>query len=151
YLPASNPRALQRARTIKVDVVILDLEDAVAPDAKEEARELAVQALSEGGYGSREVIVRINGLETPWAAADIAAIVPAGPDAILVPKVSRSDDIRRIRAALGAASAPSDMAIWAMMETPLAILNAGPIAAAAEQPGAPLAGFMIGTNDLAKE
>lgn len=151
FVPATNARALTRARSVKVDMIIIDLEDAVAPDAKEDARQAAVAALSEGGYGRREVIVRINGLETSWAAADIAAIAAAGPDAILVPKVSRAEDLRRVRAALAAASASSELALWAMMETPLAILNAAAIAAASEQPGAPLAGFVVGTHDLAKE
>jgi citrate lyase subunit beta/citryl-CoA lyase len=151
YLPGSNSRAIAKSKTLDCDALILDLEDAVAPDAKAEARRLVADGLMEGGFGDRERIVRINGLDTPWAAADIAAIAPARPDALLVPKISRSDDIRRVRAALRAANADPQMQIWAMMETPLAILNAGAIAAAAPEEGAALTVLVAGTNDLAAE
>lgn len=151
YVPASNPAAMAKARSIGADVLILDMEDAVAPEGKASARALVVAALHEGGFGESEVVVRINGLDTQWAAADIAAIAPAHPDAILVPKISRSDDIRRVRAALRAAGTDSSLAIWAMMETPLAILNAGAIAASAVEEGAPLTTLVVGTNDLAAE
>jgi citrate lyase subunit beta/citryl-CoA lyase len=151
FLPGSNPRALSKAKTIPADVLVLDLEDAVSPDAKEAARTLVADAVAGRGYGQREILVRINALDTPWAAGDIAAVVPSRPDGILVPKVSRSEDIRRIRAALKAVSAQPSTAVWAMMETPLSILNAGAIAATASDEGAPLAGFLIGTNDLSAE
>lgn len=151
YLPGSNARALTKAESIPADVLVLDLEDAVAPDAKIAAREMVAEAVAGRGYGDREVVVRINGLETAWAAGDIAAVAPVRPDGILVPKVSRSDDIRRVRAALRAAGADPETAIWAMMETPLAILNAGAIAATAVEEGAPLAALVAGTNDLAAE
>ena len=149
FLPGINARALAKAKTIPADALILDLEDSVAPEKKESARALVGEAVAEGGFGHREVVVRINGFETPWAAGDIAAIVPAAPDAILVPKVSRSDDVRRMRSALKAASAKPTIAIWAMMETPLAILNAGAIAAAAVEEGPALAALVVGANDLA--
>jgi citrate lyase subunit beta/citryl-CoA lyase len=149
YLPGTNARALAKAKTIPADAIILDLEDSVAPEKKENARALVSEALAEGGFGQREVVVRINGFETPWAAGDIAAIVPAAPDAILLPKVSRSDDIRRMRSALKAASAKPRIAIWAMMETPLGILNAGAIASAAAEEGPALAAIVVGANDLA--
>jgi len=149
YLPGTNARALAKAKTIPADAIILDLEDSVAPEKKENARALVSEALAEGGFGQREVVVRINGFDTPWAAGDIAAVVPAAPDAILLPKVSRSDDVRRMRSALKAASARPHVAIWAMMETPLGILNAGAIASAAAEDGPELAAIVVGATDLA--
>ncbi len=151
FLPGGNPKALSKAETIPADVLVFDLEDAVAPENKETARRLTAEAVAGRDYGDRERIIRVNGLETRWAAGDIAACVPAAPDGILVPKVSKPEDLRRVRAALRAAGADPAIAIWAMMETPLAILNAASIAAAAADQGAPLAGLVIGSNDLAAE
>jgi citrate lyase subunit beta/citryl-CoA lyase len=137
---------------LPADVLVFDLEDAVAPENKEGARRLTAEAIANRDeYGDRELIVRINGLETRWAAGDIAATVPAMPDGILVPKMSRGEDVRRVRAALRAAGADPSVSIWAMMETPLAILNAGAIAGVGADQGAPLAALVVGTNDLAAE
>ena len=137
---------------VQADVLVFDLEDAVAPDNKEAARRMAVEAVAaRADYGDKELVIRINGLESRWAAGDIAAAVPAVPDAILVPKISRPEDVRRIRAAMRAAGADPSVAIWAMMETPLAILNAGAIGATGADQGAPLAALVVGTNDLAAE
>ena len=152
FLPGGNPKALTKAKTIPADVLVFDLEDAVAAESKEAARRMTADAVAaRADYGDRELIVRINGLETRWAAGDIAAAVPAAPDGILVPKLSRPEDLRRIRAALRAAGADPSLAIWAMMETPLAILNAGAICAVGADQGAPLAALVVGTNDLAAE
>jgi len=152
FLPGGNPKAISKARTIAADVLVFDLEDAVAPENKEAARRMAVEAVAgRADYGDKELVIRINGLESRWAAGDIAAAVPAMPDAILVPKISRPEDVRRIRAAMRAAGADPSVAIWAMMETPLAILNAGAIGATGTDQGAPLAALVVGTNDLAAE
>src|SRR6202034_647193 len=150
YMPGSNARAMEKARELPVDTIILDLEDAVAPDAKAQARELIVQALQKGGFGRREVIVRINGLDTAWWADDLA-VAAAGPDAILVPKVSTPEQVRQVARHLVGVQAEAHVRIWAMMETPLAMLNARDIAAAARDPIARLSGFVMGTNDLAKD
>jgi len=141
YLPASNPRAIEKARTLACDVVILDLEDAVAPDAKAEARALAIEAARAGGFGSRELVIRVNGLDTPWGADDLAAMSGARPDAVLIPKVSAPSDF----APYAGAGAP----LWAMIETGAAIfaLDAIGRASAAAKVGV----WVIGTNDLAKE
>ena len=139
------------AESIDADVLVFDLEDAVPPDNKEQARRMTADAVADGDYRGKELIVRINGLDTKWAAGDIAAVTPASPDGILVPKVSRPEDIRRVRAALRAAGAEPSTVIWAMMETPSAILNAGAIAAASSDSGPKLGGLVIGTNDLAAE
>lgn len=153
FLPGGNPKALSKARTIAADVLVFDLEDAVAPENKEIARRMTADAVAaRADYGDRELVIRVNGLETKWAAGDIAAAVAASPDAILVPKISRPEDIRRIRAALRAAGADSSISLWAMMETPLAILNAAAIGAVAvADQGAPITALVIGTNDLAAE
>ncbi|MEP0320911.1 HpcH/HpaI aldolase/citrate lyase family protein [Bauldia litoralis] len=152
YIPGSNARALDKGRTIAADVLILDLEDAVAVEAKEMARAAVAAAVNVHAYGKREVVVRVNGLGTPWIARDIAAVVAAMPDAILIPKISRMEDVRRARAALAAAQAPEGLALWAMIETPLAVLNAAGIASAANNgAGAALDTLVIGTNDLARE
>lgn len=151
YMPGSNARALEKARTLPVDAVILDLEDAVAPDAKEVAREQVASAIKAGGFGRREVIARINGLDTPWGAADVKAVAAAGPDALLAPKVSSPADVARSAAALAAAGAPERTRLWAMMETPLAMLTAQAIAATAADPLNRLDCFVMGANDLAKE
>ncbi len=149
YMPGSNARALEKAKTLPADAVILDLEDAVAPDAKDTARRQVADAVKAGGFGPREVVVRINGLDTVWGAADMAAAAQAGPDAILVPKVNSGADIARAAQAMAQAGAPPSTALWAMMETPLAMLQALDIAAAG--PANRLAVFVMGTNDLAKE
>jgi citrate lyase subunit beta/citryl-CoA lyase len=152
FLPGGNPKAHAKAKTLPADVLVFDLEDAVAPENKEGARRLTAEAIANRDeYGDRELIVRINGLETRWAAGDIAASVPAMPDGILVPKMSRGEDVRRVRAALRAAGADPSVSIWAMMETPLAILNAAAIAGVGADQGAPLAALVVGTNDLAAE
>ena len=143
YMPGSNARALEKAKSLPADAVILDLEDAVAPDAKEMARTQVCDAAKARGFGKREVIIRVNGLATAWGAADLAAAAAARPDAILVPKISTQGELAEVETLLGGA----DVALWAMVETPLAILNIGSIAAA----GGQLACFVMGTNDLIKE
>ncbi len=147
YMPGSRARALEKARALPADALILDLEDAVIPEEKETARELVVEALGEGGYGGRELIVRINGLDTPWGAADLEAAAQAGPDAILVPKVESPETIVDIAERMAAAGAPETTLIWAMMETPKGILATAEIAAAHPR----LGGYVMGTNDLVKE
>lgn len=147
YLPASNPKALAKARTLPADVVILDLEDAVAPENKAEARAMAVTAVAEGGFGQRELVVRANGLDTEWGADDLAAAAAAGPDAVLVPKVSSPAEVRAYDAAL--ASAPAHTRLWIMIETCACLPVLHDLAACAGDTR--LAGFVLGTNDLAKE
>ncbi len=139
------------AETIPADVLVFDLEDAVPPEKKEAARRMTADAVADRDYRGKELIIRINGLDTKWAAGDIAAATPATPHGILVPKVGRAEDIRRVRAALRAAGADPETMIWAMMETPQAILNAAAIASATADQGPTLAGLVIGTNDLAAE
>ena len=151
YMPGSNARALDKARSLDVDALILDLEDAVAPDAKETGRDQIRAALEEGGYGHREVVIRINGLSTPWGPADLDMAMAARPDAILLPKVNSPADLERVAHKLNAARVPANVRLWAMMETPLAMLNAAAIAASAANPETRLACFVMGTNDLAKE
>jgi citrate lyase subunit beta / citryl-CoA lyase len=151
YMPGSNARALEKAKTLDADGLILDLEDAVAPDAKATAREQVAAAIRAGGFGAREVVARINGLDTPWGEADLQALASAGPDAILVPKASSPAQIVRVASMLTAAGAPAHTRLWAMVETPLAILNIGAIASAAGDPANRLACLVMGTNDLAKE
>lgn len=149
YMPGSNARALEKAKTLAADSLILDLEDAVAPDAKEDARKLVCEAVAAGGYGPREVVVRINALETPWGRDDLAAVLEARPGAILAPKISDPSDLTGLREAFAAARADG-VALWIMMETPRAMLNARDIAAAAA--GAhPVSCMVMGTNDLAKD
>jgi citrate lyase subunit beta / citryl-CoA lyase len=143
YMPGSNARALEKARGLPADALILDLEDAVAPDAKELARKQVCEAVSARGFGKREVVVRINALSTAWGADDLSAAAAAGPDAILVPKVSTAGDLAHVESRLGSAR----VSLWAMVETPLSILNAGQIAGA----GGRLACLVMGTNDLIKE
>jgi citrate lyase subunit beta / citryl-CoA lyase len=143
YMPGSNARALEKARTIAADALILDLEDAVAPDAKELARRQVTDAVKAKGFGKREVVIRINALSTAWGVDDLKAAAEAAPDAILVPKVSRAKDLDEVETFLGQAQ----VAVWAMVETPLAILNIAEIAAA----GGRLSCFVMGTNDLIKE
>ena len=142
YMPAANARAIEKARDLPCDVVILDLEDAVAPDAKDLARDQAARAVRAGGFGGREVVIRVNGLDTPWGHEDLAAAIDARPDAILVPKVSSAHDVR----AYGAAEA-GGVPLWAMVETCACLFALNEIAGA----GAGLTALVIGTNDLAKE
>lgn len=151
YMPGSNARALEKARTIAADALILDLEDAVAPDAKELARSQVMAAVRAGGFGRREVAIRVNGSTTPWGKDDLAAAAEVGPDAILLPKVSSPGDIMLTAMALRQAGAPDHTKIWAMMETPVAILNADYIARTALDPSSRLAVLVMGTNDIAKE
>jgi citrate lyase subunit beta/citryl-CoA lyase len=147
YLPASNARAITKARTLPADVVVLDLEDAVAPEAKDEARAAAVAAVREGGWGRREVAIRANGLDTPWGAADLAAIAGSCADAVLVPKISSPTDIEHYQTTLSAARA--SLQLWAMVETCACLPQLDAIAAKAKTTRLSL--FVMGTNDLAKE
>lgn len=147
YLPASNPKALAKARSLPADVVILDLEDAVAPEHKVAARAQAVAAVAEGGFGRRELVIRANGLDTEWGADDLAAAAAAGPDAVLVPKVSSPGEVRTYDAALAAAPAPTRL--WIMIETCACLPLLHDLATCAGDTR--LAGFVLGTNDLAKE
>ncbi|PWB61632.1 MAG: CoA ester lyase [Bradyrhizobiaceae bacterium] len=151
YMPGSNARALEKAKTLPADGVILDLEDAVAPDAKEAARRQVAEAVKAGGFGARETIIRINGLDTPWAAEDLAAAVAAAPDAVLVPKVASAEQLEMIGRRLLDLKAERRTRVWAMIETPIAILDIREIAAAARDSETRLACFVMGTNDLAKE
>lgn len=151
YMPGSNARALEKAKTLPADGVIFDLEDAVAPDAKAAARDQVVAAVKAGGFGTREVFIRVNGIGTPWFADDLTAAVAAAPDAILVPKISTPDQPERIGARLLSLHANWHTRIWAMIETPTAIFNVREIAATAKDSETRLAGFVMGTNDLAKE
>jgi citrate lyase subunit beta/citryl-CoA lyase len=152
YMPGSNARALEKAKTLATDAVILDLEDSVAPDAKLVAREQVAAIVKGGGFGSREVVVRVNGLAGPWGRDDLAAAVAVAPDAILIPKVSKAEDVFEAVAALDRLGAPESVKIWAMFETPLAVLNAREIAASASvKEGRRLTVLVLGTNDLAKE
>jgi len=147
YMPGANTRALEKARSLPADALIFDLEDAVAPDAKEAARANVVAASRSKSYGRREIAIRCNGLDTPWGKADVAAIAGSGADAILVPKVESAADVAAIVALLDASGAPQSMAVWAMMETPKGILHADEIGGAHRR----LRLFVMGTNDLAKD
>ena len=151
YMPGSNDRALEKAKAIPADALIFDLEDAVAPDAKVQARDQVCGAVKAGGYGGREVVIRVNALETPWGAGDIIAACEAAPDAILVPKVIHSGDIISAAKLLQSVQAPDKVRLWAMMETPMAILNARTIAATAVYEDNRLDCLVMGTNDLIKE
>ena len=146
-MPGANTRALEKARGLSADSLILDLEDAVAPDAKAEARDNVVAAVTSGEYGNRELTIRVNGLDTDWHADDLAAAAAAGPAAVVVPKVNSSADVAAIEAGLQAGGAPEHTKIWAMVETPQAMLDCANIAAASER----LTVLVMGTNDLAKE
>jgi citrate lyase subunit beta / citryl-CoA lyase len=151
YMPGSNARAIEKARTLPADAVILDLEDSVAPDGKAAARQQVADAVIAGGFGAREVIVRINGLDTEWWLDDLNAVAKAKPDAVLVPKVSTPRNLEDVADRLVDIGADHKIRIWAMMETPLAMLNAREIAAAATDVETRLAAFVMGTNDLAKD
>ena len=147
YMPGSNARALEKGRTLPADGLILDLEDSVFPDAKEEARGQVCSAIAAGGYGGREVLIRVNGLGTAWGRDDIAAASSSGTDGILLPKVEAADTIGEVEAIMESAGAPASMALWCMMETPRGILHAEEIAGAGQR----LAGFALGMEDLAKD
>lgn len=147
YMPGANTRALEKARTLPADALIFDLEDAVAPDAKEAARANVVAAAQSKAYGKREIAIRCNGLATPWGKSDIAAIARSGADAILVPKVESAAEVATVVSVLDAAGAPSSMAVWAMMETPKGILRVEEVAGSHPR----LALFVMGTNDLVKD
>jgi citrate lyase subunit beta / citryl-CoA lyase len=151
YMPGSNARAIEKARTLPADGVILDLEDSVAPEGKAAARTQVRDAVAAGGFGAREIIIRINGLDTPWGLDDLDAVAKAKPDALLVPKVSTPSVLQNVADRLVDIGADHSIQVWAMMETPLAMLNAREIAAAATDVETRLAGFVLGTNDLAKE
>ncbi len=151
YMPGSNARAIEKARTLPADGVILDLEDAVAPEAKEQARQQVVDAVKAGGFGGREVFIRVNGIGTPWHADDMYAAAHAGPDAILVPKVGTVETLERIGQRLLDMKTDLKTRVWAMIETPEAIFNVNALAAEAHDSETRLAGFVMGTNDLAKE
>ena len=133
YMPSSNAKALEKAKTLPIDAVIFDLEDAVAPDAKEQARENACAAARSGEYGRREVTIRVNGTGTQWHDADLAAACAAGPDGIVVPKVGSGDEVRQLVGAMEAAGAPEHTKLWAMVETPRAMLHCEEIAGASER------------------
>jgi len=147
YMPGSNPRALEKARELPCDVIIMDLEDAVAPEAKEGAREAVAGALLAGGYGGREVVLRVNGLDSAWGYTDLAFAAGQPVDAVLLPKVESADTVRRAEAVLTAHGAPETLALWCMMETPRGVLAATDIAGASPR----LAGLVMGTSDLAKD
>jgi citrate lyase subunit beta/citryl-CoA lyase len=151
YMPGSNARALEKAKSIPADALILDLEDAVAPAAKEMARGQVCAAVKGGGYGRRELVIRINALESAWGQGDLAAALEAAPDAILLPKTSSAGDVLAVTQTLARVGASVKTRLWAMIETPLAILNLKEIAATGAQPGARLDCFVLGTNDLVKE
>ncbi|MDC7786038.1 CoA ester lyase [Rhodoplanes sp. TEM] len=151
YMPGSNTRAMEKAKTLPIDAVILDLEDSVAPDAKAEARKLVAATVKAGGFGRREVFVRVNGVDTPWFGEDFEAVVPARPDVILVPKVSSPDTLEMISQRLLDMHADARTRIWIMVETPLAIFGIRELAACATDSETRLGGFVMGTNDLAKE
>ncbi len=151
YMPGSNAKAIAKARTLPADAIILDLEDSVSPDAKALAREQVAEAVRAGGFGAREVVIRVNGAHTAWGHDDLAAAIAARPDAILLPKVDGPGTIMLAARALREANAPEKTRIWAMMETPMAILSAGSIAATAADPTARLETLVMGLNDLAKE
>lgn len=147
YMPGSNERALEKAKSLPVDGLILDLEDAVAPDAKALARENVVAAVASGEYGARELTIRINGADTEWHADDLRAAAAVGPDAIVVPKVNSPEAVLSLVDAIESAGAPDKTRLWAMIESPYAVLHAEEIAAASDR----LTVLVLGTNDLVKE
>lgn len=149
YMPASNARALEKAKTLAADTIILDLEDAVAPEAKDEARNQACTALATGGYGTREMVVRVNAMDTPWFAQDMQSICDSKANAVLVPKVCSAADIAEISATMDRENGGGEMKLWAMIEMPLAVLNLAEIGAMADSTR--LSAFVLGFNDLAKE
>lgn len=151
YMPGSNARALEKAKTLPADGVILDLEDSVAPDAKESARQQVADVVKAGGFGSREVFIRVNSLDTPWHADDLTAAAHAAPDGIVVPKISSPAQLEIIGQRLLDMGADHKTRVWAMIESPLAVFNVLSIAACAKDSETRLAGFVMGTNDIAKD
>ena len=151
FMPGSNPRALEKARTVAADGIILDLEDAVAPDAKGTARDAIAQTLNAGGFGKREVIIRINALDSPWWIDDVTMAGKAKPDGILVPKISSVEDLSAVADRLSDIGADMSIKVWAMIETSRAILHAEELAAASRDSENRLAGFVFGPNDIARE
>jgi citrate lyase subunit beta / citryl-CoA lyase len=147
YMPGSNARALEKGRSLAADGLILDLEDSVSPDAKEEARDRVCRAAAGGGYGGREILIRVNALGTAWGRDDIAAASSSGADAIVLPKVDVADTVREVEAIMDGAGAPAAMTLWCMMETPRGVLHAEEIAGASPRVG----GFALGLEDLAKD
>ncbi len=151
FMPGSNARALEKARNLAADCLILDLEDSVAPDAKAKAREQIAAAIAAKGFGRREIWVRTNSLDTPWWKDDVAMAAKAKPDGILVPKISTVDDLAAIGALLAELGADPSIKVWAMIETARAVLDADKLAACARDPKTRLAGFVFGPNDIARE
>ena len=151
YLPGDNDRALEKAKALAADSIIIDLEDSVAPANKEKARSQAIAAIRERGFGSREVVLRVNPIETPWGMIDLQAAIAAEPDAILIPKVSNSGDIIGTAKVVKMADAAPHIRLWAMIETPMGIINSREIAACGPDPDNRLSCFVLGTNDLLKE
>lgn len=147
YMPGSNARALEKGRNLNADVLIIDLEDSIPPNAKETARSQVLDALSEGGYGHRELIVRVNAIDTLWGKKDIADMATSGVQGLLLPKVDSADMVQEAEALMVASKAPDDMTLWTMMETPLGILHSEEIAFSSSRMGA----FVLGTSDLAKD
>lgn len=147
FMPGSNARALEKARQLPADALIFDLEDAVAPNEKETARRQVVETLRQGGYGRRELIVRVNGLMTPWGEGDVAALASAGADALLLPKVENKQVVDGLEGRMQRAGAPDSMSIWCMIETPRGVMRAEEIASASARLGA----LVMGTSDLAKD
>jgi len=147
YMPGANARALEKAQGLPADVLILDLEDAVTPDAKDTARQQVCAAAAAGQYGQREVVVRINGLDTGWGHADVPPVSGCGADAVLLPKVESADQVQHLEALMTDSGAPDDMAIMCMIETPMGVLHADEIAAASAR----LTCLVMGTSDLAKD
>lgn len=151
YMPGSNARALEKARTLAADALILDLEDAVAPEAKATAREQVISAVKAGGYGKREIAIRVNALSTPWGAEDFKAAAEAKPDAILVPKISSADEMHDVARLLASLGADSKTRIWVMIETAVSAFRLEQIASTAKDDKTRLSAFILGTNDYAKE
>lgn len=147
YMPGANPRALEKGRTVPADCLIMDVEDGVLPENKADARKNILSALAQGGYGGREIVIRINGMDTEWFEDDIAAAARSGADGVLIPKVDGPETVRRVDQLLGQAGAPDAFGIWCMLETPLGVLNARDTAQASDR----LRVFTLGTADLSKE
>ncbi|MGH6738839.1 MAG: HpcH/HpaI aldolase/citrate lyase family protein, partial [Bradyrhizobium sp.] len=151
FMPGSNARALEKARNLAADCLILDLEDSVAPEAKAKAREQIAAAVQAKGFGKREVLIRTNSLDTPWWSDDVAMAGAVAPDGILVPKISTVEDLARIGGRLNEVGAPATVKVWTMIETARAVLDADKLAAASRDPKTRLAGFVFGPNDIARE
>ncbi len=147
YVPGTNARAIEKARSLAADALILDLEDSIAPASKEEARERALAAIAQGGFGHREIVLRVNGAGTPWGAADLEAAARSGADAVLLPKVERAEDVRAAERALDRAGGRPDLPLWCLVETPRGVLAAAEVAGATPR----LACLVMGTSDLVKD